>query len=59
MVRKNEDPPQGKGIDGNKTVTLSEELEKAGRSHRETSYPDGSNVEPIDIRGDAEPEKKG
>jgi len=61
MVRKNEDPPrESKGFDGDKGVNLNEELEKAGKATYETQFPEGEpNKLPIDIRGDAEPEKKG
>lgn len=60
MVRENESPPQGEGVDANKTVTLSEELKAAGKWQGDTIDPEGTmNREPIDIRGDVEPEKKG
>ena len=62
MVRPNADPPQGstKGFDQEKDVNLNAELEKAGKATFETQFPDGEpNKEPIDVRGDIEPEKKG
>ena len=59
MVRENKNAPQGEGVDANKGVDLGEELRKAGKDQSETTYPEGSNALPIDIRGDAEPEKKG
>ena len=61
MVRENEDAPrESKGFDQDKGVNLNEELVKAGKSTTETYFPDGEpNKLPIDIRGDAVPEKKG
>lgn len=62
MVRKNANPPQGesKGFDQERGPQLNEELDKAGKSTYETQFPDGEpNKEPIDIRGDVVPEKKG
>ena len=60
MVRKNENPPEGKNIDGDKGVRLNDELEKAGKATNETIDPENTMTRhPIDIRGDVEPEKKG
>ena len=60
MVRKNDTPPVSKGFDGDKGVNLNEELEDAGLATYETHFPEGEpNKHPIDIRGDAEPEKRG
>jgi hypothetical protein len=63
MVRKNANPPQGKGFDPDKGTRLNDELDKAEKSTYETHYPAGEGGEPnklpIDIRGDARPEKKG
>lgn len=60
MVRDNDKLPESPGIDGNKSVNLSEELEKANKSTKVTAFPDGEpNKTPIGIRGDIEPEKKG
>lgn len=58
MVRQNDNPSDG--VDANKGVSLEDELRKAGTWTGETSYPEGqTNREPIDIRADIEPEKKG
>ena len=60
MVRENDNPPQGKNIDGDKGVRLNDELEKAGKAQTETVDPENTwTREPIDIRGDVKPEKKG
>lgn len=60
MVREHENPPQGDGVDANKAVNLTDELKKAGKWQGETADPEHtSNLEPLDIRGDIEPEKKG
>lgn len=61
MVRKNDDPPrESKGFDGDQGVNLNEELEAEGKAMYETHFPEGEpNKDPIDVRGDAVPEKKG
>jgi hypothetical protein len=52
------DPSEG--IDPNKGVSLEKELKDAGKWQGETADPEQTmNREPIDIRGDAEPEKRG
>ena len=58
MVREN--PDSGDGVDANKNVNLEQELRKADRWTGDTIDPThSSNVKPIDIRGDMEPDKKG
>lgn len=61
MVRENDAPPvKSKGFDQNKSVNLNEELARSGKAMDETAFPEGEpNKEPIDIRGDVEPELKG
>ena len=63
MVRENETPPVEKaspGVDGNKSVNLTDELKAAGKWQGDTVDPEHTMTrEPIDIRGDAEPEKRG
>ena len=60
MVRENEDPPQGDGVDANKNVSLERELKDAGKWQGETIDPENTmNRTPIDIRGDVAPEKRG
>ena len=62
MVRENKNTPQdsGPGVDANETVTLSDTLKDEGKWAGETADPEGTwNREPIDIRGDVEPDKKG
>lgn len=60
MVRENEDFDSGPGVDANKGVSLERELKDAGKWQGETADPEHTmNTRPIDIRGDAEPEKKG
>lgn len=59
MVRPNRDETS-KGFDSDKGVQANQELEKEGKSTFETQFPDGEpNKQPIDIRGDAEPDLKG
>jgi len=58
MVRKNEKQPGG--FDHNKGVSLNSELEAAGKSFSDTSYPEGEpNKMPIAVRGDDVPTKTG
>jgi hypothetical protein len=58
MVRENN--AISEGVDANKSVSLEKELKEAGKWQGETADPEFTmNREPIDIRGDAEPEKKG
>ncbi|HET9614394.1 MAG TPA: hypothetical protein VFP22_06255 [Candidatus Limnocylindrales bacterium] len=60
MVRENPEQPGGSGVDANKNVSLEKELKDAGKWQGETVDPEQTmNTRPIDIRGDAEPEKKG
>jgi hypothetical protein len=61
MVRENQDPPrESKGFDNDQGVQLNKELDDAGKGTYETQFPEGEpNKQPIDIRGDDEPEKKG
>lgn len=54
MVRQND------GVDANKNVDLEQELRKAGKWTGDTIDPEQtSNLEPIDIRADIEPDKEG
>lgn len=57
MVRENPDNP---GVDANQNVELEKELRKADRWTGDTIDPQlQSNSQPIAIRGDAAPTKKG
>ncbi len=58
MVRENKEPAQG--VDADKGTRLEDELKKAGKWQGETVDPEYTmNREPIDIRGDVVPEKRG
>jgi len=60
MVRERKAGDESAGFDQDKGVQLNEELEKEGKSTVETQFPDGEpNKDPIDIRGDAVPDKEG
>lgn len=65
MVRPNDNSPVrdesgGSGLDPNQTVTLSDTLKDEGKWTGEVADPEGTtNLEPIDIRGDATVDKKG
>jgi len=63
MVREHKEPPVEKpspGVDANKGVSLERELKEAGKWQGETVDPEHTmNREPIDIRGDIVPEKRG
>jgi hypothetical protein len=60
MVRENKESEVSPGVDPNKSVKLSDELRKEGKWTGDTADPESTtNLEPIDIRGDATPEKRG
>ncbi len=60
MVRPNDELPTSKGFDNDQGVKLNEELTDANKAMDETAFPEGEpNKQPIAIRGDVEPEKRG
>lgn len=66
MVRENrnlEEVTKSTGFDHDAGTELNKELEDTGHAMYETHYPEGEkyehNVRPIDIQGDAVPDKEG